>query len=117
MLQQVEKMNAKTPIVAKNGFELAQQVIAFYQTNNPFELAAQAGVRLSYAQWHPTTWGEFDCRSASICLNTAAPIPLVEVLAHELGHYFSWREKIEGNRTAQELIAEEFVKGLKTILP
>lgn len=100
------KMKQRTHFEAENGAKLAQMVLAQFQTKDPFELAARAGVRLSYAHWYPVTWGEYDVRRASICLNTAAPIPLTEVLIHELGHYFN--RKAIGNRAEQETIAQEF---------
>lgn len=97
------------PVFAtRNGFELARLVVAHFQTHDPFELAARAGVSISYAHWHPVSWGEFDERSLSICLNTAAPIPTAEVLAHELGHYFSVEGMACKNRANKEKIAEEF---------
>ncbi|HPH20905.1 MAG TPA: hypothetical protein PLE32_19080, partial [Haliscomenobacter sp.] len=58
----------------KNGQELAQAVVEQYGTTDPFLLAELAGIKLDYARWHPLSWGEYDSRSRSICLNLNAPI-------------------------------------------
>jgi Zn-dependent peptidase ImmA (M78 family) len=96
-----------------NGFELAQAQITQFQTRDPFVLAARAGVCVQYARWHPVTWGEYDSRSRSICLNLAAPVPLEGILAHELGHYFSQKYGAAPSRVEEEQIAEEFARALR----
>lgn len=105
-------MDQSTQFPPENGFALAQSVVAQFTTREPFELALRAGVKVTYAHWHPVTWGEFDQRSRSICLNLAAPIPLAKILAHELGHYFSNLETDRRNRSKQEKVAEEFAEAL-----
>lgn len=104
-------MDQSARITLENGFALAQSVIAQFATKDPFELALRAGVKVTYARWHPVTWGEFDQRSATICLNLAAPVPLEKILAHELGHYFSGRKSQEC-RKKQEKLADEFALAL-----
>lgn len=105
-------MDQNAQFTPENGFALAQSVIAQFETQDPFELALRAGVKVTYAHWHPVTWGEFDQRSGSICLNLAAPISLAEILAHELGHYFSNLKTTQTNRSRQEKVAEEFAEAL-----
>lgn len=105
-------MDQSAQFIPENGFALAQSVVAQFATQDPFELALLAGVKVTYAHWHPVTWGEFDQRSRSICLNLAAPIPLAKILAHELGHYFGSLKTAQRNRSKEEKMAEEFAEAL-----
>lgn len=105
-------MDQNVQFTLENGFSLAQSVIAQFATRDPFELALRAGVKITYAHWYPVTWGEFDQRSTSICLNLAAPIPPAEILAHELGHYFSNLETPKRSKLEEEKMAEEFAEAL-----
>lgn len=96
----------------ENGQELTQLVVEQYSTMDPFLLAELAGIKVDYARWHPISWGEYDSRSRSICLNLNAPIPLEQILAHELGHYFVQQFLGKNNRKEEELLASDFATGL-----
>ncbi|HPH19374.1 MAG TPA: hypothetical protein PLE32_11370, partial [Haliscomenobacter sp.] len=59
----------------------------------------------------------YDSRSRSICLNLNAPIPLTEVLGHELGHYFVQQFLGKSNRKEEELLASDFATSLFSYSP
>lgn len=95
-----------------NGTDLAKDVIVAYQTHDIQLLAQRAGVRVVYARWHPTTYGEFDTQSQTISINLNAPLAKEHILAHELGHFFAHRAGCIGDRNTQETIAEAFAQYL-----
>ena len=101
----------------KNGQELAQVVVDQYGTTDPFLLTKLAGIKVDYARWHPVSWGEYDSHSRGICLNLNAPIPLEQVLAHELGHYFVQQLLGKSNKKEEELLASDFATGLFSYSP
>jgi Zn-dependent peptidase ImmA (M78 family) len=92
------------------GEALAQWVIQKYNTTDVLTIAERAGVTLVYAKWHPTTYGEFNKKTQVITINENSPIPLSEVLAHELGHYFSYIVDNQLNIQDEEESAVAFAK-------
>ena len=87
---------------------LAQKVMAQYHSNDPVLLAQQAGIRRDYARWKPVTYGEFDRKTCTITINLNAPLSIREILAHELGHYFTELENPGLDKAAHEASAEAF---------
>lgn len=84
-----------------NGAELARQVVAEFQTEDVIIIAARAGVKIRYRRWPLVTVGEYEPRTATITVNTAAlerakaeetelsALSLERlIIAHELGHFF-----------------------------
>jgi Zn-dependent peptidase ImmA (M78 family) len=92
------------------GEALAQWVIQRYNTTDVLTIAERAGVTLIYEKWHPTTYGEFNKRTKVITINENSPIPLKAVIAHELGHYFSYMIDNQLNTMEEEESAANFAK-------
>jgi Zn-dependent peptidase ImmA (M78 family) len=106
----------KTSKGMKTGAQIAQKVRSQYQSSDPQLLAQKAGLRVQYGTWHPCTWGEYDARTQFITINTNAPIPLNEVLLHELGHYFLRLNGFVGSREMEEFEVLGFVGAMGLVL-
>jgi Zn-dependent peptidase ImmA (M78 family) len=97
--------------------DLAQNLIEKFGTNDVFEIALKAGAKIVYEDWYPTTIGEFDKNTKTICVNrrvlseskNADDLEKV-IIAHELGHFFVDEFKIETQN--EESFAREFAKEL-----
>ncbi len=95
-------------------FEAVKTVIEKFGTRDCFAIAEKSGVRIVYESWHPSTVGEYDKISKTICVNRRAfengKFSEKTIIAHELGHFFAARFNLD--RKAEELYAEEFAAQL-----
>ena len=97
--------------------DLAQNVIEKFGTNDVFEIALKAGAKIVYEDWHPTTIGEFDKNTKTICVNQRAlknsknadELEKI-IIAHELGHFFVGEFGIK--ILNEEAFAREFAEEL-----
>lgn len=89
---------------------LAQKIIEKYNTTDVFAIAKQAGIDVIYEKWQPVTYGEFDKKNKTICINLNAPLSIEHILAHELGHFFIHQMSIELNKKDEENIVEDFAR-------
>ncbi len=92
------------------GKALAKWVIQQYNTTAILTIAERAGVTLVYEKWYPTTYGEFNKKTQIITINENSPIPLKDVIAHELGHYFSYMVGNQLGISEEEASATDFAK-------
>lgn len=90
--------------------ELAKRVFAEFRTNNVFEIAEKAGVKIVYEKWFPATIGEFDRKNKTICVNLNARVKTEKIIAHELGHFFA--PDLNLNRAEEEKFCDGFAKKL-----
>lgn len=77
------------------GSEAARRVVKEFGTAQVREIARNAGIAISSANWYPVTAGEFDLDAMEIILNDSATVNPDRTVAHELGHYFFWRYSIK----------------------
>lgn len=96
---------------------IVQKIVERFGTNDVFEIASKSDVKIVYEDWYPTTIGEFDKKTKTICVNQRAlkesknSVELEKIIiAHELGHFFSAEFDI-GN-LSEEQFAREFAKEL-----
>ena len=87
---------------------LAQKIIEKYNTTNVFAIAKQAGIDVIYEKWQPVTYGEFDRKNKTICINLNAPLSIERILAHELGHFFIHQMDIKLDKKDEERVVEGF---------
>lgn len=87
---------------------LAEKIIQEYGNIRPTDLAQKAGCTLVFERWYPATYGEFHVKTQQIVINLNAPIPLEEVIAHELGHFFIQKYGLSMSRAAEETLVNEF---------
>jgi hypothetical protein len=112
MLSKGKRTNEVCRVASKRGEQLAMDVERQYGTNDVFEIAARAGLKVEYSRWPLITVGEFERRTSTITVNLAAleiqgkpigqsPDQLARlIVAHELGHYFDERSTTKRNRGA-----------------
>jgi Zn-dependent peptidase ImmA (M78 family) len=94
------------------GQELAQKVVAKYATTDVLAIAKLLNINVMYEKWHPSTVGEFDKKTKTICINLNAEMPPLSILAHELGHYFLNEMNTRFERNEEEIIVEAFANAL-----
>ncbi|HEX8264631.1 MAG TPA: hypothetical protein VF596_04350 [Pyrinomonadaceae bacterium] len=100
-----------------NGKQAAQKAREKYGTHDPFIIAENAGVRVVYESWYPTTIGEFEREGKTIRVNrralennkNAADLERI-IVAHELGHYFGLDLNLD--RKDEEVFARDFAAEL-----
>ncbi|MCU0326444.1 MAG: hypothetical protein MUF45_14510 [Spirosomaceae bacterium] len=97
-------------IFQRMGNELAQTISEQFGTKNIVELCQIADISVRYERWNPVTLGEFDRKHSAICINLNAPIAPVDILAHELGHYFIFQKNIKLSRAEEEIVATTFAQ-------
>ena len=97
--------------------QAAQKVIERCGTNDVFEIALKSNISIVYEDWYPTTIGEFDKQTNTICVNNRAlkesknAIELEKIIiAHELGHFFV--AEFDLGNLSEEQFAREFAKEL-----
>lgn len=97
-----------------NPIQVVQALIAKEEHVEPMDLAKKWGISVHIGRWFPTTWGEYDRRHRSIQINELAPIPLRNVLAHELGHAWlhqqGWSLPLAEEEAWVETFAETLIK-------
>ena len=97
--------------------EVAQKILEKFGTNDVFEIALKSNISIVYEDWYPTTIGEFDKQTNTICVNNRAlkesknAIELEKIIiAHELGHFFA--AEFDLGNLSEEQFAREFAKEL-----
>ncbi len=92
--------------------EKARKIIEKFGTNDVFIIAEKSNVRIIYENWHPSTIGEFDRKTRTICVNRRAlddeKHSEREIIAHELGHFFAAEYNFD--RKTEESFAVNFAK-------
>ena len=90
--------------------EKARKIIEKFGTDDVFIIAAKSNVRIIYENWHPSTVGEFDQKTRTICVNRRTlddeKHSEREIIAHELGHFFAAEYNLD--RKTEENFAREF---------
>ncbi len=99
------------------GKDLALSVIEQYGTNDVVEISQKVSVTIYYERWEAVTYGEYNRKKESIHINLNAPIPINEILAHELGHYFIHRLDNQWTKEEEEKIVEEFAQTIRIHFP
>ncbi len=94
------------------GKELAQKVVKQYSTTDILAIAKQLNINVIYQKWHPSTIGEFDKKTKTICINLNADIDPLSILAHELGHFFIDKMNLKFDKNVEEDIVNNFCKSL-----
>ena len=94
--------------------EKARKIIEKFGTNDVFIIAEKSNVSIIYENWHPSTVGEFDRKTRTICVNQRAleseKYSEREIIAHELGHFFA--EEYNLDRESEEDFARDFADKL-----
>ena len=97
--------------------QIVKNLIERFGTNDVFEIVLKSNVKIVYDDWYPTTIGEFDKKTNTICINNRAvkesknAIELEKIIiAHELGHFFAAEFDLEN--LSEEQFAREFAKEL-----
>jgi Zn-dependent peptidase ImmA (M78 family) len=90
------------------GEKLAKSIIKQFGTQNVSLLCQIAKISIRYERWNPVTWGEFDRKNNTICVNLLAKIDHKEIITHELGHYFIHKEGIILSRNEEEMVVNSF---------
>ena len=93
--------------------QATQKVIERFGTNDVYEIALKSDIKIVYEDWYPTTIGEFDKKTKTICVNKRAlfesknAIRLEKIIiAHELGHFFAAEFNLEN--LSEEQFAHQF---------
>lgn len=94
-----------------NAKELTGKIFEKYGTREASEIAAKSGVKVVFQRWFPATYGEFDWKTKTICVNDNAAIGREKIIAHELGHFFRREFNIE-NIADEEKFCDEFADEL-----
>ncbi|HEX8288919.1 MAG TPA: hypothetical protein VF556_13035 [Pyrinomonadaceae bacterium] len=100
---------------------LAQKIVAEFGTNDVYEIAGEAGVKIVYEDWYPVTIGEYEKRTKTIRVNRRALEQNKgdfenkrnlekKIIAHELGHFFAI--DLNFDKTQEEVFAREFAESL-----
>lgn len=93
-----------------NATETAKKIIKKFGTADVFQIAEKADVKIVYESWFPSTVGEFDKKTKTICVNRRAleteKFSERKIIAHELGHFFALEFNFD--RKTEEAFAENF---------
>lgn len=92
------------------GEELAENIIEKFGTQSILQVCLLANIRIHYEKWNPVTLGEFDRKNNTICINLNANIDQIQIIAHEMGHYFIHQKGIKLNRNEEEIVVNFFSK-------
>ena len=92
------------------GEELAESIIEQFGTQSILQVCLIANIRIHYEKWNPVTFGEFDRKKNTICINLNANIDQTQIIAHEMGHYFIQQKGIKLNRNEEEIVVKFFSK-------
>lgn len=90
--------------------DLCSKIVEKFATRDVYEIAEKCGVKIVYEKWFPVTFGEFDYRAKTICVNENAEIDAEKIIAHELGHFFV--REFDLKITGEEKFCDEFAAGL-----
>jgi Zn-dependent peptidase ImmA (M78 family) len=94
--------------------QAAQSLVAQQGVSDAFALAKALGVVVQKGQWFPITHGEFDRRTQVITLNERSPVPIEQILAHELGHWWLHTQQIRLPLAEEERWVRDFAQYLPT---
>lgn len=90
--------------------ETAKKIIEKFGTTDVYQIAEKANVKIVYESWFPSTVGEFDKKTKTICINRRAleigKFSERKIIAHELGHFFAMEFNFD--RKTEESFAETF---------
>jgi len=86
--------------------ERIKAIVEQLATRDVYEVAERFGVKIVYQWWFPVTFGEYDSRRRTICVNLNAHEKREKIIAHELGHFFAADFKL--NKIEEEIFAREF---------
>lgn len=93
------------------------EIVREYGTCDVFLIAEKAGVSINYENWHPFTIGEFERKTKTIFVNRNALAKAEnaedlekKIVAHELGHFFAIKLKLE--KKEEEKFAHAFAEKL-----
>jgi Zn-dependent peptidase ImmA (M78 family) len=92
--------------IATDGFQTAFQVCYQFATADILLIARKIGVKITYENWFPITYGEFDRINKTIIVNLNAKENCEKIIAHELGHFFA--ENLNLGKAEEEVFAHEF---------
>lgn len=98
--------------VESGGRKFAAQIVEKFGTDDVFSIAESVGVRIVHENWFPVTFGEFDKKQKTICVNLNAPVSQIKIIAHELGHFFA--RDLNLTAIEEEAFAHEFAEHLAT---
>ena len=90
--------------------ETARRVVTQFDTRDVFEIAEKSGVKIFYERWFPVTFGEFDRKNKTVCVNLNASETVEKIVAHELGHFFA--QGLNLNKKEEESFCDDFAKVL-----
>jgi Zn-dependent peptidase ImmA (M78 family) len=93
-----------------SGQEFAKRIFAKFGTNNVFEIAEKASIKIVYEKWFPTTIGEFDRKNNTINVNLNACEKVEKIISHELGHFFA--RDLNLSQAEEEKFCDDFAECL-----